>query len=117
ASTLDDTLLAGIDLPDQSLFQDWLTAERTNAIRLRGLALRRLATHPDLPPDRALAVVRNWHELEPFSPDAASLLVARLEQFDRNSEAADARESLAARFRKAGITWLKEPQAETQSQL
>ena len=105
ARKLGDTLLDGIDLPDQPLFQEWLTAEREEVKRLRGRALQRLATHGDLPPDRVVPVVRTWSELEPFNTEAATHLVKGLEQFGHASEAAQARAEFTGRFRNAGIDW------------
>lgn len=105
AEALDETLLEGIDLPDQPRFQAWLTAERADVVRLRHSALRRLATHAELPPQRALAVVRAWCELDPYSPEAATQLLARLEQFGRVAEASAVRAEYDERFRRAGITW------------
>jgi pimeloyl-ACP methyl ester carboxylesterase/DNA-binding SARP family transcriptional activator len=112
AGALGETLLDGIDLPDQPLFQHWLAAEREDANRLRATALQRLASHSDLPPDRALSVARAWAELEPFNAAAATLLVTRLEQFGRAAEALATRNELMGRFRNAGIAW--SPEARTQ---
>lgn len=113
AAALGEPLLDGLDLPDQSLFQDWLTAERAEVERLRGRALRILAMHPDLPPDRALGVARAWCDLEPFNPEAATHLVTRLEQFGRQVEAGAARDGYAARFRTAGIPWSPDARSES----
>jgi pimeloyl-ACP methyl ester carboxylesterase/DNA-binding SARP family transcriptional activator len=108
SKALEDTLLDGIDLPDQSLFQDWLTAERERIRRLQGRALHRLATHPQQPPDRLLPIVEAWSELEPFNTEAASLLVTRLDQFGRTSDAARLKSEFVERFRRAGIAWSPE---------
>ncbi len=105
AARLADPVLDGCDLHDQPLFQDWLTAERLEGERLRARALQRLGSHPDLLPDKALVVLRAWSELEPFSTDAATHLVNRLQQAGRDIEATTAREEYAARFHKAGIQW------------
>jgi pimeloyl-ACP methyl ester carboxylesterase/DNA-binding SARP family transcriptional activator len=105
AGVLGETLLDGIDLPDQPLFQHWLAAEREDADRLRARALQRLASHADLPPDRALSIARAWGELEPFNPAAATHLVTRLEQFGRAAESVAARDEFTGRFRNAGIAW------------
>lgn len=98
-------LLEGIDLPDQPLFQGWLSGEREEARRLRGRVLQRLAGHADLAPDQALAAARTWLECEPFSTAAATQLLVRLEQVGRSAEAAATRAQLTARFRKAGVSW------------
>jgi pimeloyl-ACP methyl ester carboxylesterase len=108
ADSLAETLLDGVDLPDQALFQEWLTAEREDVNRMRARALGCLARHEDLPPDSALSVARSWSELEPFNPDAASLLLTRLEQFGHGAEANTLAGDFAARFRKAGIAWIPE---------
>ncbi|MFV8819901.1 alpha/beta fold hydrolase [Haliea sp. E17] len=108
---LAEPFLDSMDLPDQSLFQAWLTAEREDIHRLRGRALRRLAVHRDLAPERVLAVARAWSASEPYSTDAATHLVSRLEQFGRASDAAAMRGELAARFQNAGIAWLPQPAA------
>lgn len=105
AAALGETLLDGIDLPDQPLFQAWLAGEREDVNRLHGRALRRLASHANLPADRALRVARTWSDLEPFNPDAETHLLARLEQFGLASDLAAAREEFTARFAKAGIAW------------
>lgn len=115
SSELDETLLDGTDLPDQPLFQDWLTAEREDVNRLRGRVLRRIAAHPDLPPDRMLSVVREWSELEPFNTEAATFVVTRLEQFGQASEAAARRNEFSARFRNAGISWSPDASPEIDS--
>jgi pimeloyl-ACP methyl ester carboxylesterase len=112
ARALGEPLLDGIDLPDQPLFQDWLTAEREDVKRLRGRALRRLAFHPDIKPERVLPISRAWMELEPFNPDAATHLLTRLEQFGLVSEAAVACVDFRTRFRNAAIHWLPEARSK-----
>lgn len=105
---LSQPLLGGVDLPEKRRFQAWLTAQREEAQRLKGLAVRQLAQHDDLAPGRALPLAREWLELEPFSPDAASLLVTRLSQYASEAEAQTAANELEARFQKAGIPWARE---------
>ncbi len=112
AAALAEPLLDGADLPDQPLFQEWLTAEREDARRLRARALSQLAIHPGLPPDRALPVVRAWSEIEPFSPAAAELLLQRLDQFGHTDELFSTRANLQQRFRNAGIDWSPRPVPE-----
>jgi pimeloyl-ACP methyl ester carboxylesterase len=112
ADNLGEHLLDGIDLPDQPLFQGWLTAERERVNRMRGRVLQRLASHADLPHDRALQVVRTWSELEPFNPDAATHLVSRLDQFGLASEASAAGRDFTGRFRNAGIDWSAEARVD-----
>lgn len=108
ANALEDRLLDGIDLPDQELFQQWLTAEREDMNRLRARAAERLCLHPELSPRDALKWSRAWLELDPFNPEAATRLVSQLGKMDRNEEAESRMRELAARFRKAGVEW-REP--------
>jgi len=102
---LTEPLLDGVDVPDQSLFQEWLTAERMHVQRMRCQGLQRLARHPELPPTRALAAARQWHDAEPFTPESANLLLERIEQFSTSAELASTRAELSARFLHAGIPW------------
>ncbi len=102
---LSEPLLDGLDLPDQPLFQHWLTAEREHAQRLHHRALQLLASHPQLPPARGLSVVRSWSELDPFNTAAATALIQTLERFNHAAEAAQMREEFVTRFRNAGINW------------
>jgi pimeloyl-ACP methyl ester carboxylesterase/DNA-binding SARP family transcriptional activator len=99
------TLLDGIDLPDQELFQEWLLSERERTKGLRGKALHRLAIHPDLPPDHSLPIIEEWSELEPFNREAATLRVIRLEQFGQDAKAEQLKGEFAERFHRAGIAW------------
>nr|WP_275692757.1 alpha/beta hydrolase [Rheinheimera hassiensis] len=65
--------LQGLDLPDQSLFQDWLTAERNELQQLTGKLQARLASHTTLSsPD-------NLHTIEP--PASRELLARQKVQF------------------------------------
>jgi len=105
ADRLNEKFLTGIDLPDQALFQEWLAAEREDVARLRGMALRRLSYHPDVPPDRSLRWAREWTETEPFNSEAATILLTRLEQTDSASEARTLSAEFERRFRSAGIRW------------
>lgn len=113
AERLREPFLGGIDLPDQALFQQWLTAERDDIERLRGRVLRRLARHPDLPADQALPWTRAWLELEPFNPQAATQLITRLEQLGHASDATMLRRKLTERFTSAGIAWSADTHADT----
>ena len=98
-------LLDGTDLSDQPAYQAWLTAERAAITTLRGRALLRLATHPEMTPDRVLPIVQDLSTLEPFNTEAATLLVTRLDQLGRPSEAARLKTDFIERFRKAGVAW------------
>jgi len=105
AEQLQEPLLEGIDLPDQSLFQQWLTAERKAAMRLRAKALGRLARHADLPPHEAIAWTRAWLDVEPFDTVAATQLMTQLEQLGDILELERTSRELTKRFRNAAIRW------------
>lgn len=110
---LREPMLAGIDLPDQALFQQWLTAEREDAKRLLARALGRVARNPDHPPNKAVAWTREWLELEPFDTDAATQLVTQLEQLGESRELESLTRELAMRFRNAAISWSPSKRADT----
>ncbi len=116
ANELREPMLAGIDLPDQALFQQWLTAERENAKRLLAKALGRLACHPNHPPNKAITWTREWLDLEPFDTDAATQLVTQLEQLGQSRELERLSRELTIRFRNAAISWSPTNRADTSSQ-
>lgn len=113
AKQLQEPLLAGIDLPDQPLFQQWLTAERKDATRLRAKALGRLACHADLLPHEAVSWTRAWLELEPFNTAAATRLLTQLEQLGESLEVERLSRDLGIRFHNAAISWSPETRADT----
>lgn len=105
AHSLRQPLLEGIDLPEQSLFQEWLIAEREEARKQYLIVLRKLSCHDSLTPDKSLPWVRAWMELDPFNTEAATLLLTRLEQLGMERELGAASAEIGARFRKAGVAW------------
>jgi pimeloyl-ACP methyl ester carboxylesterase/DNA-binding SARP family transcriptional activator len=112
AERLEEPLLDGIDLPDQELFQRWLTAEREEMQGLRTRAAERVSRHPDLPAGQAMKWSRRWLELDPFNPSAATRLVSQLGQTGGYEEAERLSRELKVRFRRAGVEW-REPRIET----
>ena len=110
AASLEHILLDGCDLPDQPLFQEWLNAERLETERLRLRALERLATHADLPTERAVAQARAWSNAEPFSADAARHLIVCLDRFELSTEARECRAEMTKRFAEARLAWAPPPQ-------
>ncbi len=113
---LREPMLAGIDLPDQALFQQWLIAEREDAKRLLAKALGGLACHPNHPPNKAVAWTREWLELEPFDTDAATQLVTQLEQLGETRECERLSRELAMRFRNAAMSWSPTKRADAPTQ-
>ncbi|WP_232819393.1 alpha/beta fold hydrolase [Saccharospirillum mangrovi] len=102
---LQRPLLEGLDLPDQELFQNWLTAERRDIAQLRGQVLARLAVDPRLTTVEHLEWSREWLALEPLNPKAATCLLTRLEQLREHWELGWLSAELKQRFHKAGIDW------------
>lgn len=102
---LQQPLLEGIDLPDQPLFQQWLTAERQEIRQLRGKLLARLASHPEQVPAEQLNWARAWEALDPFNTEAATRLVTLLDFLGEQRELAWLSNELTQRFRNAGIPW------------
>jgi pimeloyl-ACP methyl ester carboxylesterase/DNA-binding SARP family transcriptional activator len=105
ADRLDEPLLDGIDLPNQELFQRWLTAEREEVRRLRIRVVERLSRHPQLPASQALGWSRIWLELDPFNPRAGAELLSHLRRVGRLAEAETLSRELTVRFRNAGVEW------------
>lgn len=87
AANLEDTLLDGLDLPNQPSFQSWLIAEREDAKLLRLNVMRRLALHSEIDAQEAANWARRWHELAPFSNSAAEARVMTLRKLGKPGEA------------------------------
>jgi pimeloyl-ACP methyl ester carboxylesterase/DNA-binding SARP family transcriptional activator len=102
---LQKTLLEGIELPNQPLFQQWLTGERQEINRLRGKILARLSFKNEINLSERLKWIQTWLEVEPFNPKAATHLLVTLEQMGRTDEVAGLTLEFSKRFRHAGITW------------
>lgn len=102
---LQKPLLDGIDLPNQPFFQQWLVGERQEIIRLRAKVLASLSSHPDVNLSDRLSRTREWMELEPFNPRAATQLISQLERLERTEEVEELSEEFSKRFRSAGIAW------------
>lgn len=105
-TALEQPFLDGVDIDDQPQFQEWLNAEREAVRRLRLQALRQLALHPELPPQRVLESARTWANEEPFSRAAATHWLATLQRFGETAEASRCAAEYADRFRKAGVAWV-----------
>ncbi|MFG1497899.1 alpha/beta fold hydrolase [Saccharospirillum sp. HFRX-1] len=102
---LQEPLLDGIDLPDQPLFQQWLTAERQEINKLRGKLLSRLAADSKQPVIDQLGWANAWEALEPFNTEAATRVLTLLEFMGEEQQLAWRSNELAQRFRRAGIAW------------
>lgn len=105
ATQLNEPLLEGIDLPNHSVFQNWLTSERNNTQRLRSFVAKRLSKSHNLAPEARLDWSRIWLETDPFSTEAATQMLLHLRQLGHEHEAANLSSELDARFRKARIEW------------
>ncbi|GLS24468.1 hypothetical protein GCM10007877_01790 [Marinibactrum halimedae] len=102
---LKEPLLDGTELPNQHIYQQWLTAERAEMDRLRGKLLSRLASHPDIDPLEQLQWAEAWETLEPYTPAAATCLLSRLSALGQLQELEQCQAKLVKRFRNAGISW------------
>lgn len=112
ADHLQKPFLDGIDLPNQELFQQWLTAERQEVNRVRGKVLARLSSHPDIALYDRLSWARAWEALEPFNPHAATQLLTLLDRLGHTLEMAGLSHDLVKRFHNAGIAWSADTRTE-----
>ncbi len=97
-------LLAGIDLPDNAVFQAWLVAEREAAARLRRTLLQQLVGMMPLSLEDRLPWCREWCEADPFNAEAAARLQTTLQHMGRLADARIADSDFASRLRDAGLT-------------
>ncbi|VUD67331.1 Sigma factor SigB regulation protein RsbQ [Thalassocella blandensis] len=112
AQQLAQPFLDGIDLPDQEIFQRWLTSERQEMERLRGKVLARLAFHNELIPPERLTWAQEWLMLEPFNTKAATQCLTLTEMLHATQEVKALSQELSKRFRNAGIQWSAEDRTE-----
>lgn len=105
AEQLQRPFLEGLELPDQDIFQRWLTAERCARERQLGMVCARLAHHSDCLLDEQLQWARQWFELEPLNPHAATMLATQLDRSGELLELVHTVRECNAHFRKAGIAW------------
>ena len=104
---LQNQFLEGIDLPNQDLFQQWLTAERQQIINLRAKVLQTLSCHSDVEFINRLKFSKEWQALDPYNPCAATQLITQLELSGKFSEAKKMTTECEKRFKRAGIHWTK----------
>jgi pimeloyl-ACP methyl ester carboxylesterase len=97
AAALRQPLLAGLDLPQHSDYQSWLTAERHEAERLRCSFLATIVDRLKTSPEQALPWCREWVTCEPLSASAAAALIHALIPLGKAGEARE----FAAAFKSA----------------
>jgi len=110
---LELPFLEGLDLPDQELYQQWLTAERSEVNRLLAKVLDKLSSHAEITPDRKTLFSRQWLAIDPYNPKAANRLLELLNITGLKSESLALTAALQERFKRAGIKWQRhsiEPQ-------
>ncbi|MFK3863392.1 alpha/beta fold hydrolase [Pseudoalteromonas rhizosphaerae] len=105
---LQSQFLEGIDLPNQALFQQWLTGERQQLKNLRAKVLQRLSCHADVEFSKRLQYARDWQTIDPFNPYAATQLITQLELSGKFNEVKKLSYEFEKRFNRAGINWSKE---------
>ncbi len=103
ASKLEETLLDGLDLPNQPLFQSWLVTQREEARLLQLNVMRRLALHSDIDHNDATNWARRWLELDPFSETAAKARVMTLRRLGKVDEAQQVINNYTSSLANAGI--------------
>ncbi|MCK0168036.1 alpha/beta fold hydrolase [Jannaschia sp. S6380] len=103
AEALSRPLLEGLDAAGDEDWRAWLTAEREDARLLHLDVLRRLALHPAVAQDEALAWARRWTAATPLDVKAAQGLVGALAAVGRQEEAQEAADSFADAARAAGL--------------
>lgn len=120
ASKLEETLLDGLDLPNQPLFQSWLVTQREEARLLQLNVMRRLALHSDIDHNDATNWARRWLELDPFSETAAKARVMTLRRLGKVDEAQQVINNYTSSLANAGIainTCFDTPRLDSQLQV
>lgn len=102
---LQQPFLESMDLADQDLFRQWLSAERQEVMKLRTRVLARLATHPELSQLEQLEWTRKWEHRDPYSTQAATRLLTLLEALKLDDEYTHHSIQLMQRFKTANIDW------------
>jgi pimeloyl-ACP methyl ester carboxylesterase/DNA-binding SARP family transcriptional activator len=112
ARQLSSTFLEGLELPDQQVYQAWLTAERQELKRLLAATYAHLARHNDIALEEQLIWARRWNELEPLSPEAATVLVTQLDRMGLSLELSTTCDELTRRFGRAAVNWSAQARTE-----
>ena len=103
AAALRQPLLAGLDLPQQGDYQNWLTAERHDAERLRCSFLAAIVERLKTSPEQVLPWCREWMTCEPFSASAAAALIHALIPLGRAGEAREFAAAFKFAAEEAGV--------------
>lgn len=111
---LEEPLLAGTDLPDQPIFQRWLTAEREEVRRLLMSSLEKLATQAGADDADRLGAALAWFDHEP-GVNAASVVYAAYQRLGRTREAQSFAQAAMDSLRSMGITWVPQQTAPPSS--
>ena len=102
---LENPLLSSLELPEQSLFQEWLIAERKEIHRMYCNVLAKLSNHVELFPPEQLDWNKTWLDKDPYNTTAASQLLNRLDVLEHVNEYQNLSKKMAIRFKKSGIKW------------
>lgn len=97
-------LLDGLDRAGDESWIAWLTAEREDARLLHLDVLRRLARHPDVPREEAVAWARRWNEATPLEENAMRAVIGTLTALGRAEEAKAALRDFTQAAMEAGLT-------------
>ena len=106
AQTLSEPLLDDLDLPNQPLFQQWLTVERLETEHIAARVAQRLCEHPKTAAHEVVDYAMRWLELEPVEPKACGALLNALRTVGHDYEAQRRERQLRKRLQKAGVKWV-----------
>lgn len=106
---LQEPLLAGGDLPEQPVFQNWLTAERHDVEQLAGRVAQHLALHPKTAASDLPMHCRRWLDLGQLEPLAGARLLDVLRHRGHPKQAVQLEQELAMSFANTGQQWPPEP--------
>jgi pimeloyl-ACP methyl ester carboxylesterase/DNA-binding SARP family transcriptional activator len=101
----NDTLLAGLDLPNLHDYSAWLAGERDKAVDLREALILAYIHSPSFSAEDKIKYAKIWLELRPLNTDAATLLLALLKNGNRVNEHTSWAKILGDRFREASIAF------------
>jgi pimeloyl-ACP methyl ester carboxylesterase len=100
---LQDPLLEGCELPNQSSYQHWLESERNAMKAARNDISIKLALHPNLSPEKQLQWIKTALRQKPLNLKLAEKLLNQLDSIGYVSERKKLTQSVSEIFKGAGI--------------
>ncbi len=108
---LREPLLFGLDLPNQHLFQQWLTGERLETERFAAIIAQRLCEHPEATARERVDYATRWLALEPADAKASDQLVRAMRETGQDEESIRREQEIRARLQNAGAHWIEDQRA------